>query len=104
MEALGAATALLHPIRFAEPFGLSVIEANACGTPVIAFERGALPELIRHGVNGYLVADVVGAAGAAAQVEQLARARCRTEAETRFSAERMARDYLRLYQRLLPTA
>ena len=104
VEALGAATALLHPIRFAEPFGLSVIEANACGTPVIAFERGALPELIRHGVNGYLVADVVGAAGAAAQVEQLSRAKCRTEAHTRFSAERMARDYLRLYRRLLPTA
>lgn len=98
---LGGAWALLHPIRFAEPFGLSVVEAMACGTPVIAFPRGSMPELIRDGETGFLVADVDAAVEAVARIPSLKRRRCRQEAEERFSSERMVDDYLRVYREIL---
>ena len=98
---LGAAAALVHPVRFAEPFGLSVVEAFACGTPVVAYPRGALPELVRPGVNGYLAADPDQAAVALDKIDQIDRAACRADAEARFSARRMAADYLAVYQRVI---
>jgi glycosyltransferase involved in cell wall biosynthesis len=101
---LGAATALVHPIAFDEPFGLSVIEAFACGTPVIAYRRGAMSELIRPGGNGFLAHDVPTALDALARIETIDRAACRTDAERRFSAQRMADDYLGLYSTILDPA
>ncbi len=98
---LGGALALLHPIRFAEPFGLAVVEAMACGTPVIAFPRGSMPELIRDGDTGFLVPGVEEAVDAVKRIPSLDRRRCRREAEERFSSERMVEDYLRVYRRIL---
>lgn len=100
-EVLGAAAALLHPIAFPEPFGLSVVEAMACGTPVIAYPLGSMPEVIDVGVTGYLVNDVVAAATAVPAAAALDRQVVRRTAERRFSAARMVDDYLTLYQRLL---
>jgi glycosyltransferase involved in cell wall biosynthesis len=96
-ELLGGALALLHLISFAEPFGLSVVEALAAGTPVIAFPLGSLPELVDHGRTGFLVPDVAGAVAAVAQVGTLRRADCRDEAELRFGAARMVDDYEALF-------
>lgn len=96
-ELLGGALALLHLISFAEPFGLSVVEALATGTPVIAFPLGSLPELVQHGRTGYLVADADGAVAAVLRVEALRRADCRADVELRFTAERMVRDYEALF-------
>jgi glycosyltransferase involved in cell wall biosynthesis len=98
---LGSATALLHPIAFAEPFGLSIVEAFACGTPVVAYPRGSMPELVRPGINGFLAEDVDGAVRALDQIATVDRKDCRADAEARFSARRMASDYLRLYHRIL---
>jgi glycosyltransferase involved in cell wall biosynthesis len=100
-RALGSARALLHLINFDEPFGLSVIEAMACGTPVIARNRGAMPELIEHGVTGFLVDDLDGAVEAVAQIDQLDRAACRASVAARFTVERMADRYLALYRDLI---
>ena len=97
---LGGALALVLPIDWPEPFGLVVIEANACGTPVIAFARGSMPELIADGVNGFLVEDIDQAAAAVARVKGLERARCRRAFEARFSVARMARDYIAVYDEL----
>ncbi|MBA3743773.1 MAG: glycosyltransferase family 4 protein [Sporichthya sp.] len=94
---LGGALALLHLISFAEPFGLSVVESLATGTPVIAFALGSMPELIRHGTTGFLVADTAGAVEAVAQVRLLPRRSCREDAVVRFSAERMVADYAELF-------
>jgi glycosyltransferase involved in cell wall biosynthesis len=99
--ALGGATALLHPIEFDEPFGLSVVEALACGTPTIAIARGSMPEIIRHGETGFLVPDATAAVGLVAAAPGLDRGLCRRDAEERFSARRMAVDYRELYARLL---
>ena len=98
---LGGASALLHLIHFDEPFGLSVVEAFACGTPVIAVGRGSMPEIVRDGVDGALVAGVGQAVERLAEVEALDRAAIRAGAEARFSQERMARDYLAVYRRVL---
>jgi glycosyltransferase involved in cell wall biosynthesis len=98
---LGHAAALLHLINFDEPFGLSVIEALACGTPVIAINRGSMPELIDHGVTGFLVDDVAGAIDAVGRLGEIDRAACRRAAEARFSVDRMADRYLALYRSLL---
>jgi glycosyltransferase involved in cell wall biosynthesis len=98
---LGSAAALLHPIAFAEPFGLSVVESMACGTPVLAYPRGSMPEVIDVGVTGLLVEDVDAAVAAVADVVALDRAGCRRVAERRFSADRMVDDYLRLYGEIL---
>jgi len=100
LHALGSARALLHLINFEEPFGLSVVEAMACGTPVIAMRRGSMPELIEHGVNGFLVDSVEEAVAAIDRVETLDRARVRETVVQRFSVERMADAYLQLYARI----
>lgn len=100
-EVLGGALALLHLISFDEPFGLSLIESMACGTPVIAFARGSMPEIIRDGETGYLVADIEGAINAVAAIGTIDRANCRAEVEKRFSSKRMARDYVHVYQKIL---
>lgn len=96
-QLLGGALALLHLISFAEPFGLSVVEALATGTPVVAFPLGSLPELIDDGRTGFLVPDVEAAVAAVARVQQLHRADCRADAEARFSADRMVADYEALF-------
>lgn len=98
---LGRAKALLHLIGFEEPFGLSVIEALACGTPVIAYRRGSMPELIDDGVTGFLIDTLDEAIAAIQRVDEIDRAACRRAAETRFSVERMADAYLALYRRVL---
>ena len=93
--------ALLHLIGFDEPFGLSVIEAMACGTPVIAYRRGSMPELIEHGVTGFLVDTFEEAVEAIGRLGEIDRAACRRAVEERFTVERMADDYLALYRRIL---
>lgn len=97
---LGGALALLHLIGFAEPFGLSVVEALATGTPVIAFALGSMPEIIRHGRTGFLVHDVTGAAEAVGNLTSLRRSDCRADVETRFTAARMVADYADLFSRV----
>jgi glycosyltransferase involved in cell wall biosynthesis len=99
-EFLGNALALLFPIGWPEPFGLVMIEAMACGTPVVAFRRGSVPEVMAHGVTGFVVEGVDEAVEAVAQVADLSRSDCRREFERRFDAARMARDYLEVYRRL----
>ncbi len=98
---LGSAAALLHPIGFAEPFGLSVVEAMTCGTPVIAYPKGSMREVVDEGITGYLVDGVDAAADALPTALALDRAAVRRTAVARFSADRMVDDYLRVYQRLL---
>lgn len=100
-QVLGQALALLHLIGFDEPFGLSVVESMACGTPVIAFGRGSMPEIIRHGETGYIVADIDQAVDAVAAVHSINRSACRDDIERRFSDSRMAQDYVRAYQEAL---
>jgi glycosyltransferase involved in cell wall biosynthesis len=99
--ALGKARALLHLIDFEEPFGLSVIEAMACGTPVIAYRRGSMPELIEHGRTGFLVDTLDQAVHAIERVGEIDRAECRRHVASRFTVERMADEYLELYRRVL---
>ena len=94
---LGGAYALLHLINFKEPFGLSPVEAMACGTPVIARPLGAIPEIIRHGETGFLVGSVDEAVTALSQVRHLDRARIRQHVATHFNRDRMVEDYLRVY-------
>jgi glycosyltransferase involved in cell wall biosynthesis len=101
VRALGGAWALLHLIDFDEPFGLSVIEAMACGTPVIAYRRGSMPELIEDGVTGFLVDSVEDAVAAIERVGEIDRAACRRAVEARFSVDRMADEYLALYRRIV---
>lgn len=103
-EVLGSAVALLHPIAFDEPFGLSVVEAMACGTPVIAYARGSMPEIIDHGVTGYVVADIEAAIEAVDSAAALDRSAIRAVAERRFGAARMVDDYLEVYRRVLDRA
>jgi glycosyltransferase involved in cell wall biosynthesis len=97
-EFLGNAKALLFPIDWPEPFGLVMIEALACGTPVIAFRRGSVPEVLEDGVTGFIVDGVDDAVRAVARIDELSRARCRAAFERRFSASRMAHDYLAIYR------
>lgn len=99
-EFLGEAAGLLFPIAWPEPFGLVMIEAMACGTPVIAMRCGSVAEVIDDGVTGFVVDDETVAAGAAQQLERLDRSRIRSVFEQRFTVRRMAEDYTRLYQRL----
>ncbi|GAA4245896.1 glycosyltransferase family 4 protein [Dactylosporangium darangshiense] len=100
-DILGSAAALLHPIGFAEPFGLSVVEAMACGTPVVAYPLGSMPEVVDEGVTGYLATGVAEAAGVLDDALKLDRTRVRARALERFSAERMVDDYLQLYRRMV---
>lgn len=98
---LGRAAALLHLIDFDEPFGLSMIESMACGTPVIAYRRGSVPEVVRHGVTGFIVDDQDAAVAAVADLAQLDHETIRADTSARFSSERMVDDYLKVYHALL---
>lgn len=95
---LGNAMALLFPIDWPEPFGMVMIEALACGTPVIAFSRGSVPEVLEHGITGFIVPDVDRAVDAVGRLQDLDRRRCREVFDERFTAHRMAEDYLRIYE------
>ncbi len=97
---LGNAAALLFPINWPEPFGIVMIEAMACGVPVIAFRRGSVPEVIEDGVNGFMVRNVAGAVAALKSLDELDRAVCRQRFEERFTASRMAADYMKIYTRI----
>lgn len=101
LRALGSAHALLHLINFDEPFGLSVVEAMACGTPVIAIRRGSMPEIIEHGVTGFLVDDRDEAIAAVSRIDRIDRNAPRAAVAQRFSVERMAEQYVALYERIL---
>jgi glycosyltransferase involved in cell wall biosynthesis len=103
-EMLGDATALLMPLRWDEPFGLVVAESLAVGTPVIAWRRGAMEEIVDDGVTGFLVDDVPGAVAAVDRVATLSRAGCRAAAQVRFSDIRMAAGYVDVYRRLAVTS
>jgi glycosyltransferase involved in cell wall biosynthesis len=98
---LGDATALLFPVDWPEPFGLAVIEAMANGTPVIAFGRGSLPEIVEHAVTGFVVENVDEAVAAVPLAKALDRVAIRRRFEERFSVERMAREYVALYEAVL---
>jgi glycosyltransferase involved in cell wall biosynthesis len=100
-ELLGGAEALLHPIGFAEPFGYSVVEAMACGTPVVAFNRGSMPELIDDGISGFLVDDVDGAVRAVPACAALDRAAIRAQTVERFGVSRMVNAYIEAYEAVL---
>jgi glycosyltransferase involved in cell wall biosynthesis len=99
-ELLGSALALLHLVEFAEPFGLSMIEAMACGTPVIARRRGSVPEVVDEGLTGFVVEDVAGAIEAVGRVGALDRRAVRARVAERFSRDRMVDDYLRVYEQV----
>ena len=98
---LGSAAALLFPIHWSEPFGIVLIEAKACGLPVIAYPRGSVPEIIEDGLSGFLVHNVEEAARAVKDLSAIDRRKCRRAFEDRFSAQRMARDYLTIYDRII---
>ena len=98
---LGDAAALLFPINWPEPFGLVMIEAMACGTPVIAYPRGSVPEIVDDGITGFLVHNAEEAAKAVEGIAAIERRSCRRRFEERFSARRMSEDYLALYERLV---
>ena len=100
-EFLGNAYALLLPIDWPEPFGLVMIEAMACGTPVIAYRGGAVPEIMEEGHTGFIVEELEDAVEAVQRVPELSRKRCREVFEQRFTVTRMARDYLQAYKRLI---
>ena len=99
-DLLGGALALLFPIDWPEPFGMVVIEAMSCGTPVLAWPHGSVPELIEPGVTGWIVDSIDAAVASLRQVDAIDRRACRAAFERRFTAERMARDYVNVYQQL----
>jgi len=100
-ELLGGAYALLHPVNFDEPFGLSVVEAMACGTPVVAFNRGSMPEIIVDGITGFLVNNLDEMVKAVDKVRQLDRLQCRKLVKERFSVDRMVQDYMEVYEKII---
>jgi len=103
-EFLGNALALLAPFDWPEPFGLVFTEALACGTPVLAYDRGAVPEIVKHGTTGFICNDLEHMVEAAARVSRLSRTACRESFDEYFTAERMAHDYLNLYEQLAERA
>jgi len=98
---LSGAYALLLPIDWPEPFGLVMIEAMACGTPVVGFHAGSVPEVVEDGVTGYVVKDETGAVAAVGRIGELSRARVRERFEERFTARRMVQQYLDVYRSLM---
>lgn len=100
-EFLGQASALLFPIDWPEPFGLVIIEAMACGTPVIAYRRGSVPEVLHHGETGFIVENLDQALTAVEKIDQISRQRCRQVFEERFSTRRMAKEYVEVYQAII---
>ena len=100
-QVLGEARALLHLIDFDEPFGFSVVEAMACGTPVIAYPRGSMTEIVRPGVNGFLVSTIEQAIDAVAATGEIDRAEVRRSVSEEFGVDRMVDEYVALYHRLL---
>jgi glycosyltransferase involved in cell wall biosynthesis len=100
-ELLSRAYALLHPISFNEPFGMSVAEAMLSGTPVIAYNKGSMPELIRHGYSGFLVNNTDEAARAVKEVKSIKRVNCHEWAKSMFSQEKMVRDYIKAYEKII---
>jgi glycosyltransferase involved in cell wall biosynthesis len=98
---LGNALALVFLIDWPEPFGLAMIEALACGTPVIARSRGSVPEVIEDGTTGFVIQDVEDAVKAVANISRLSRKRCRRAFEQRFTSIRMAKDYIAVYEQLI---
>jgi glycosyltransferase involved in cell wall biosynthesis len=100
-EFLGNATALVCPYDWPEPFGLVLIEALACGTPVLAYRCGSIPELIEDGVTGFVCEGLDEMTAAVQRIPEIDRGRCRSTFEQRFTVERMAHDYVRLYERVL---
>jgi glycosyltransferase involved in cell wall biosynthesis len=98
---LGNAMALLFPIDWPEPFGLVMIEAMACGTPIIARLQGAVPEVMEQGVTGFIIKDIDEAVRAVENIPSLSRKRCREVFEERFTARRMAENYLKVYERII---
>lgn len=98
---LGQAKALLHPIHFEEPFGLSIVEAMMCGTPVIAFKRGSMAEIIENGKTGFLVNSIPEAVEAVKRLPAIDPRECRKQAEERFSQQAMVSSYLRIYEEVL---
>jgi glycosyltransferase involved in cell wall biosynthesis len=100
-QLLGKAAALVHAISFDEPFGMSVAEAMLCGTPVIAFNRGAMPELIKDGQTGFLVNTIDDAVATVGRLKEIKRRACYEWARSQFSSEKMVSDYLGLYRKIL---
>ncbi|HEX9465050.1 MAG TPA: glycosyltransferase family 4 protein [Alphaproteobacteria bacterium] len=100
-EFLSGAVALLMPIDWPEPFGLVMIEAMACGTPVIAYRAGSVPEIVEDGLSGYVVDDEAGALAAVEKLSHLSREKVRRRFEERFTASRMAKDYLKIYRQMI---
>ena len=98
---LGGAYALLHPINFNEPFGLSVVEAMACGTPVIAFNKGSMPEVIQHKKTGFLINSIEEAVSVLNDINEISRLHCRKWVEDNFSVDRMVTDYIKVYKKIL---
>jgi len=101
LAVLGEASALLFPIRWEEPFGLVLIEAMACGTPVIAFDRGAVSEIVENGVTGFVVKDFKGMCDAVERIDEIDRAACRRHVEARFSIKRTADGVMDCYRRAI---
>ena len=100
-KVLGNAFALLHPINFNEPFGLSIVEAMACGTPVLAFNRGSMPEIIQEGINGFIVTSIEEMAEKIKGVGNISREACRKTVESRFSQDKMVKEYIEVYKEIL---
>ena len=99
-ELMSKARCFLHPVMWREPFGLTLIEAAACGCPVVAFNRGSIPEVVEDGVTGYVVADVDEMIGAVENIDGIDRATCRARVLLRFNAERMTDEYEDLYRKI----
>ena len=100
---MSRAACFLHPVTWREPFGLTLIEAAACGSPVVAFNHGSIPEIIRHGETGFVVEEVEGMIDAVNNIESIDRAACRTHALQNFTAARMADGYEEIYRQIVAT-